>query len=134
MNVETLREYCLSLPFVTEDMAFGEDYLLFRLHNKIFACAGLTRTDYFTVKMNPDAAIEYREKYAEIEPAWHWNKKYWSQINLTGTLPDDFIRRLIIESYREIIIKLPKRQQPEILSALEEHPDWARLQSGADGR
>lgn len=134
MNVETLREYCLSLPFATEDMAFGEDYLLFRLHNKIFACAGLARTDYFTVKMNPGAAIEYREKYAEIEPAWHWNKKYWSQISLTGTLSDDFIRRLINESYREILQKLPKRLQPEILSALEEHSDWVRLQSGADGR
>ncbi|MDE6266678.1 MAG: MmcQ/YjbR family DNA-binding protein [Muribaculaceae bacterium] len=129
MNIEAFREYCLSLPFATEDMAFGDDYLLFRLHNKIFACAGLVRTDYFTVKMNADTAIEYREKYAEIEPAWHWNKKYWSQISLTGTLPDDFIHQLIDESYREVLLKLPKRMQSQISEAIEEHQAWCMLKN-----
>ena len=31
MNLEELREYCLSLPYVTEDMPFGEDVLVFRI-------------------------------------------------------------------------------------------------------
>ena len=43
MNIETVREYCLSLPLVTEDTAFGPDYILFRVYNKIFACLDLTR-------------------------------------------------------------------------------------------
>ena len=45
MNIETVREYCLSLPLVTEDTAFGPDYILFRVYNKIFACLDLTRPD-----------------------------------------------------------------------------------------
>lgn len=29
MNIEEIRDYCLSLPMVTEDMPFGDDYLVF---------------------------------------------------------------------------------------------------------
>ena len=36
MNIEQIREYTLSLPGVTEDQAFGEDILNFRLEGKIF--------------------------------------------------------------------------------------------------
>ncbi len=113
MNIETIREYCLSLPMTTEDMAFGEDYLLFRVADKIFACIGLTRPDYFVVKCNPDYALELRELHAEIEPAWHWNKKYWNQISLTGNLSDSMIQSLIIHSYNEVVKKLPKRMRSE---------------------
>lgn len=109
MNIESIREYCLSLPMTTEDMAFGEDYLLLRVCDKIFACIGLVRTDYFVVKADPDYAVELRERHAEIEPAWHWNKRYWIQISLTGQLTDDFIRSLIRHSYARVVEKLPGR-------------------------
>ena len=36
MNIEQVREYTLSLLGVTEDQAFGEDILNFRLEGKIF--------------------------------------------------------------------------------------------------
>lgn len=117
MNIESLRDYCLSLPMSTEDMAFGEDYLLFRVCGHIFACCGLTRTDYFVVKCDPDYAVELRERHQEIEPAWHWNKKYWNQLRLSGSLTDEFIMSLIRHSYSEVVKKLTKRQRadyPEI--------------------
>ena len=41
MNIEQVREYTLSLPGVTEDQAFGEDVLNFRLEGKIFVCLWL---------------------------------------------------------------------------------------------
>ena len=41
MNIEEVREYTLSLPGVTEDQAFGEDILNFRLEGKIFVCLWL---------------------------------------------------------------------------------------------
>lgn len=41
MNIEQIREYTLSLPGVTEDQAFGEDILNFRLEGKIFVCLWL---------------------------------------------------------------------------------------------
>ena len=109
MNIEQLRDFCLSLPKTTEDMAFGDDYLLIRVCNRIFACIGLTKTGYFVVKCDPELAIELRERHAEILPAWHWNKKYWNQIDINGKLDDKFIESLIRHSYDEVIKKLPKK-------------------------
>ncbi len=109
MNIESFREYCLSLPYASEDTAFGEEYLLLRVFGKIFACIGFERADYFVLKCNPDYAIELRDQYADIEPAWHWNKRYWNQLRLNGTLADDLIKRLIRHSYSEVVKKLPNK-------------------------
>ena len=119
MNIESIREYCLSLPMTSEDMAFGEDCLLLRVCGKIFACCMLTGADYLTVKCDAGYAVELREEHPEIEPAWHWNKKYWNQLRLDGALGDEFIKSLIRHSYAEVTSKLPrsiKTEHPEILS------------------
>ena len=113
MNIESVREYCLSLPLATEDTAFGEDILLFRVCGKIFACFGLERPDYFVLKADADYCIDLRDHHVEIEPAWHWNKKYWNQICLRGSLSDDFVKSLIRHSYSEVVKKLPKKVRNE---------------------
>ena len=118
LNIETVREYCLSLPLTTEDMAFGEGILLFRLFDKIFACISLDGDAYLALKCDPEYALELREHYSSIAPAYHWNKKYWNQLHLDGSLDNDMIKRLIRHSYLEIVAKLPKKKKtehPEIL-------------------
>lgn len=125
IDMEEIREYCLSLPQTSEDMAFGEEYLLLRVCGKIFACLGLARPDYFVVKCDPDLATELRDKYQDIEPAWHWNKKYWNQLRLSGTLTEDLFKALIRHSYSEVVKKLPKRVRisfPEIAAIGPEIP------------
>ena len=48
MNIEQVREYTLSLAGVTEDQAFGEDILNFRLEGKIFVCLKAIRSKYLS--------------------------------------------------------------------------------------
>ena len=74
MNIEEVRQYCLSKPLATEDAAFGPEGILFRIYNKIFAYLDLERPDLVVVKCDADYAIELRDKYNGILPAWHWNK------------------------------------------------------------
>lgn len=117
MNIEELRDYCLGLPCTGEDMAFGEEYLLFRIFGKIFACYGFERNNYFVVKCNPDYALTLRDRHPEITPAWHWNKKYWNQIDLCGSLSDDAVKALIRHSYSEVVKKFSRKlrnEHPEI--------------------
>lgn len=126
MDIETVREYCLSLPMTTEDMAFGEDLLLFRVCKKIFVCLSLDGEDYMALKCDPDYAIELRDGYAEIEPAFHWNKKYWNQLKIRGTLKSDIIKHLIRHSYSEVVKKLPKKVKtefPEIMKITSGNPN-----------
>ena len=54
MNIESVREYCLSLPLVTEDFPFDERTLAFRILGKIFACVDLERPEWVTMKCNAD--------------------------------------------------------------------------------
>lgn len=119
MDLEEVRNYCLSLPLATEDQPFGEDNLIFRVCDKIFARLSLDGDDYIAVKCNPDYAIELRDTYAEIEPAYHWNKKYWNQLRLKGSLSESLIKSLIRHSYAEVVAKMTKKvktEHPEILT------------------
>lgn len=118
MNIESVHEYCMSLPHATEDMAFGDGYLLMRVFGKIFACISFERQDYFVLKCDPGYAVELRDRYADIEGAWHWNKKYWNQLRLSGSLGDDLVKSLIRHSYAEVVKKMPRKvvvQYPELV-------------------
>ena len=108
MNIENIREYCLSKPCATEDFPFDETTLVFRIENKIFACVDLMNTTWFCVKCDPERAILLREEWQQITPAWHWNKKYWNQLDIEH-LPDNLIKECIDHSYDEVLKKLPKK-------------------------
>ena len=109
MDIESVRDYCLSLPLATEDFPFDETTLAFRVLGKIFAMMDLENTEWFVLKCAPDYALELREQYPEITGAFHMNKKHWNQLNLYGFLPDQLIQELIRHSYREVVKKIPKK-------------------------
>lgn len=119
MDIETIREHCMSLPLVAEDFPFDEEVLAFRVGGKIFAMINLENTKWLVLKCDPDQALELRERYAEIAPAWHMNKRHWNQIDLYGTLPTGLLLTLIAHSYALIVAKLPKSfrtEHPEIMN------------------
>ena len=105
------------MPLVTEDFPFDERTLAFRVLGRIFACLDMERPEWITTKCDAERAIELRERHSEIEPAWHWNKKYWNQVRLDGMLDDEFVKSLIRHSYHEVVKKMKKQTQaghPEI--------------------
>lgn len=111
MNIEIIREYCLSKPLATEDTAFGPDTILFRVYDKIFACIDLERPDLVVVKCDAEYALSLREQYSGIRPAWHWNKRYWNELCFDCDVDDALIFRLIDHSLEEVLKKLPKKAQ-----------------------
>lgn len=111
MNIEDFRDICLSLPLVTEDTPFDETTVVFRLKGKIFACIATEYPDKVVLKCDPALALELRAQYDAVQGAWHWNKKYWNDITLNGSLSDNFITELIRHAYAEVNKKLPKRDR-----------------------
>ena len=108
MNIEDARIYCLGKQGATEDFPFDETTLVFRVENKIFAITDLDNTEWFCVKCDADRAIELRDSYPQIAPAWHMNKKYWNQMDIER-LHDSLVCELIDHSYDEVLKKLPKK-------------------------
>lgn len=108
MDIEQLREYILSLPYATEDMPFGDDCIVYRVGGKIFACLSLTGDKHAAIKLTPDRNEELRDEYSDIEPAWHWNKKHWSDIYYERALPSPLVKSLLKESHDLVFSSLPK--------------------------
>jgi conserved hypothetical protein len=115
MNIEQVRDFTLSLHGVTEDQPFGDDNITFRVEGKIFLCLWLGDGKYdvcgsasrFACKLQPDRNEELRNRYDAVAPAFHWNKKHWSDVYYE-LLDTDLVTSLITESYRLIVSKLPK--------------------------
>lgn len=115
MDIEQVREYALSLYGVTEDQPFGDDNIAFRVEGKIFMCLWLGGGRYdmdsgalrFACKLTPERNEALREQYAAVTPAFHWNKKHWSDVYY-GQLAAETVTEWIKESYELIVSKLPK--------------------------
>lgn len=111
MDIETLRQYCLSKPVVTECFPFDESTLVFKVVDRMFLLVDLEHPDHACMKCAPDYAIELRERYQGIEGAYHFNKKYWNQVALQSDVPDQLFCKLIDHSYDEVVRKFTKKQR-----------------------
>lgn len=114
MNIEELREYCLQKAGVTEGLPFGEDILVFKVGEKMFLLTSISLANSFNVKCDPELAIELRERYTEVQPGYHMNKKLWNTVNIDGSLSDKQLLEMIDHSYDLIFKSLPKKIQDEI--------------------
>ncbi len=112
MDIEMLREYCLSFDEVSEEFPFGNDTLVFKVMGKIFLLAGLDNTPLqFNVKCNPEKAIELREQYESVQPGYHMNKKHWNTVILDGIIPPQLVREMIRDSYDLVYASIPKSKR-----------------------
>ena len=114
MNIESIRDYGLTLPRVTEDFPFDETTLVFRIEGKIFAMIDLERHEWLTLKCDPEYAEVLREHHTEIAGAWHMNKRYWNMLNLVGNLSNNLICHLIRHSYNQVVKKISRRMRESI--------------------
>ncbi|WP_026450214.1 MmcQ/YjbR family DNA-binding protein [Aequorivita capsosiphonis] len=116
MNIEQFREYCIAKKGVTESFPFGEQTLVFKVMDKIFALAGLdTHPATANLKCDPERAIELREEYdGLIVPGYHMNKKHWNTVELERNLSPKLLTELVDHSYDLVVKSLTKKLQTEL--------------------
>jgi predicted DNA-binding protein (MmcQ/YjbR family) len=122
MNVEEVREYCLSVKGASECFPFDDTTLVFKVMDKMFAYMSLEASDSgfrINLKCEAEKAIELREKFSGIVPGYHANKKYWNTIYLDSDVPDNELKTLIQHSVDEVIRKLPRKKQDEYAQLVE---------------
>jgi len=117
MNIEELREYCISKKGVTECFPFDEVTLVFKVMGKMFALTNLDGPTIINLKCDPDRAIELREQYSDIIPGYHMNKAHWNTVNVQGSLSNQMIKELIDHSY-DLVVKSLTRKLREELQAM----------------
>ena len=114
MNIEEYRDYCLSFKCTSESFPFNEAVLVFKVLDKIFSLADVESYNGVNAKCNPEKAIELREEYFGVTPAFHMNKKHWNTISVDGSIPDNLIKEWVKDSYYLVVSKMPKKKQAEI--------------------
>jgi predicted DNA-binding protein (MmcQ/YjbR family) len=109
MDLAEFREYCLSKPGSREEIPFGPDVLVFKVGGKMFALASLDELPAtINLKCDPDLALDLRDRYEQVRPGYHMNKKHWNTVEIESGIPDLELRKMIDHSYKLVIEKLPK--------------------------
>jgi len=117
MNVEELRDYCLSLKGTTESFPFDEFSLVLKVQGKMFALIPLDNPEtQIALKCDPEKAIALREEYSAVVPAWHFNKKHWNTVFIDNRLTCKLICEWIDNSYQLVVAGLPKKLREELQS------------------
>ena len=115
MNIEEFTEYCLSKPGVTEEFPFDETTLVFKVMGKMFALTNLEGDWSLSLKCDPERAIELRETYPAIQPAYHMNKTHWNSVYMDGSLSTKLILELVDHSYQLVVGKLPLKLRSALI-------------------
>jgi predicted DNA-binding protein (MmcQ/YjbR family) len=116
MNVDRLREVCLSFPGVTEQIQWGYD-LLFKVGGKMFAITPLEPAPVcLSFKASPENFAELTER-PNIIPAPYLARAQWVALQTRDALPADELARLLRESYDLVLAKLPKKTRDAVSSA-----------------
>ena len=109
MDLAQFREYCLSKSCATESTPFGPDVLVFKISDKMFALAALDEVPITAnLKCDPDLALELRDRYEQVTPGYHMNKRHWNTVEIEGGIPDTELRKMIDHSYDLVAKGLPR--------------------------
>ena len=116
MNLDWVRELCLSFPYATEQIAWGCD-LTFRVGGKIFAVTVLEPARvWLSFKCSPENFAELTERNAII-PAPYLARAQWIALETKEALPPEELARLLRESYDLVVSKLSKKTRDALSRA-----------------
>jgi predicted DNA-binding protein (MmcQ/YjbR family) len=104
MDIEQLRQYCLSLPAVTEDVKWEND-LVFSVGEKMFCSADLIQPLQFSFKVNEDHFEEISNR-KEFKPAPYLARAKWVLVTEPSALHTNEWKALFRNSYELVKNKL----------------------------
>jgi predicted DNA-binding protein (MmcQ/YjbR family) len=115
MNIEELRNHCLAIKNAEESTPFGDDVMVYKIMDKMFAFFPLNPKDsehFAVLKCDPEKTVELRERYEGVTKGYYaGNNLMWNSVYIQKDVPDELIVELIAHSAAEVFKKLPKKKQ-----------------------
>jgi predicted DNA-binding protein (MmcQ/YjbR family) len=114
MDIESVREHCLSFPNATERVQWGND-LLFCIGGKMFAVATLDSGHEIKLsfKCTPEKFAELVERDG-IVPAPYVARYHWVALERFDALPARELKSHLKIAYDLVRSKLPKKIQSQL--------------------
>ena len=107
MDIETIRQFCLSLPHVTEDVKWDND-LCFLIGGKMFCVTGLAAPVKISIKVKAEEFDELTGMPGII-PAPYLAKHKWISVEDISALSRKELEHYVWQSYEMVKAKLPKK-------------------------
>lgn len=118
MNLDWIRQHCLSFPGATEQVQWGGD-LVFKIGGKMFAVAPLEPCErWLSFKASPEEFAELVERPGVV-PAAYLARAKWVSLETGASLSRGEVKDRLRRAYDLVCQKLPKKQQAELAAA---HP------------
>lgn len=114
MNIEEIRDFCLSLKGTTEEFPFDETTLVFKVAGKMYILTNLDGPLFINIKCDPEMAVDLRERYNCVLPGYHMNKKHWNTIKIDGSISTHLIKEWIVHSYKLVVEGFTKKQKEQL--------------------
>ena len=115
MNIDILREYCVTKPGVTESFPFDSVTLVFKVGGKMFALADIEKQPLeIALKCDPEKAVQLRDEFDAVQPGFHLNKTHWNTVTANNSLRNSQIFEWIDHSYTLVHNSLPKAIRAEL--------------------
>lgn len=114
MNIEELRNFCLSLKGAEEGMPFDNKTLIFSVKGKMFCATDVEDYELINLKCDPEEAILMREKYEEVIPGYYMNKKHWNSVKTNGKIPNPLLEEWVKKSYDLVVSGLSQKLKKEL--------------------
>ncbi len=119
MNIEQIRDYCMSKKAATESFPFDEHTLVFKVLNKMFALAPLKKWEEgessIMLKCDPEYTEELRATYESVYAGPYVSNKHWNTVSVyKGELSQDLIFQLIDHSYDMVVKGMTKKLREQL--------------------
>lgn len=117
MNIEELREYCLSMEGVTEKTPFGkfarrfDSVLVFYILDHMFCLTDMDDFTSVTVKAAPEVIDDLKMTRTSVGSHRNMSERHWIQLNLNGDISDREIYNLVKRSYEIVKVKYTKKRK-----------------------
>jgi len=121
--MEIIKEYLLSKPESKIDTPFGDEVMVFKVKNKMFATLSIGKMGkgdgedqdwWVNLKCDPDEALALRDIFEAVIPGYHMNKRLWNTVILNGTIPQGEIERMMDNSYMLVVNNMPTKDREAI--------------------
>lgn len=117
MNIEELRDYCLSMEGVTEKTPFGkfarrfDSVLVFYILDHMFCLTDMDDFTSVTVKAEPEVIEELKMTRSSVSSHRNMSERHWIQLNLNGDVSDRELNDLVQRSYEIVKAKYSRKRK-----------------------
>jgi predicted DNA-binding protein (MmcQ/YjbR family) len=113
MTLEQIREYCLSLPGVTEDIKW-EAHLCFNVGGKMFIITAPDEVPVTASFKTSDELFDELSQRKGLMPAPYLARNKWIKANNIASLGSAEWKRLLKIAYTLVFDKLPAKTKKQI--------------------